>query len=170
MRASALSILALCGALAVPGALHANGTGLAEPVRLGQTTLRFLGLKVYTATLHTQGARQFSWNHPLSLRLDYARAFSAEELIQGTRAELRRIEGARGDQPQLVAKLAACFRSVGQGDSYVAIADRADQLEMRLNGQPTCRVSYPDVRKRFLGIWLSPNSRFSRLSAQLRGD
>jgi len=170
MRVDLRAVLALILSLSAPAMGLANSTGLGAPVPLGQATLRFLGFEVYTATLHTEGADQFDWAQPLSLRLDYARGFSAEELLQGTRKELQRIEGARSDQPQLLQKLAGCFRAVDDGDHYVAVSTAPDTVEMRLNGARTCRVSHPDLRKRFLGIWLSPNSRSARLSAQLRGD
>lgn len=145
-------------------------TGLAQPVQLGQATLRFLGLEVYTATLNTEGAGPFSWERPLSLRLDYARGFTAAELLEGTESELIRVEGNRPDQPEVLAKLAPCFHDVAAGDHYVAYAPGADQVEMRLNGRVTCTVTHPDLRRRFLGIWLSPESRSARLSAQLRGE
>ena len=159
--------LACLMALAAPAGAE---TGLAQPVQLGQATLRFLGFDIYTATLHGEGGGAFSWDRPLSLRLDYARGFTAEELLEGTQSELTRIEGARPDQPEVLAKLAPCFRDVAAGDYYVAYAPSADQVEMRLNGAATCTVTHPDLRKRFLGIWLSPQSRSARLSAQLRGE
>jgi len=170
MRVDLRAVLALVLTLGTPAVSHANTTGLGAPVPLGQATLRFFGFEVYTATLHTEGADQFDWDRPLSLRLDYARGFSAEDLLQGTRKELERIEGTRSDQPQMLKKLATCFRAVGDGDHYVAVSTAPDTVEMRLNGARTCRVSHPDLRKRFLGIWLSPNSRSARLSAQLRGE
>jgi hypothetical protein len=164
-----LSLLAALS-LAPPLLASSSATGLKAPVQLGQATLRFLGFEVYTATLHTEGAERFGWDQPLSLRLDYARSFSNQELLQGTRKELQRIEGTQPDLPEMLQKLATCYRPVQQGDSYVAIATDPDTVEMRLNGQRTCRVSHPDLRRRFLGIWLSPNSRSARLSAQLRGE
>ncbi len=145
-------------------------SGLSQPVQLGQATLRILGFDIYTATLNTEGAGPFSWERPLSLRLDYARGFTAAELIEGTESELIRVEGSRPDQPEVLAKLAPCFHDVAAGDHYVAYAPRADQVEMRLNGRVTCTVTHPDLRRRFLGIWLSPESRSARLSAQLRGE
>lgn len=156
--------------LATPLAANPVSTGLRAPVELGKATLRFLGFEIYTATLHIEGARRFDWNQPLSLRIDYARGFSDAELLEGTEKELQRIEGARSDQPQMLQKLASCFRDVNSGDSYVAVSPAANVIDMRLNGQRTCRISHPDLRKRFLGIWLSPNSRSARLSAQLRGE
>ncbi len=164
-----LSMLAALS-LAAPLFASPSPTGLKAPVQLGQATLRFLGFEIYTATLHTEGAERFSWDQPLSLRLDYARGFSDQELLQGTEKELQRIEGTQPDQAVMLQKLATCFRPVAAGDNYVAIATAPNTVEMRLNGQRICRVSHPDLRRRFLGIWLSPNSRSARLSAQLRGE
>lgn len=165
-RSCAALALALC-LVAGPGLAE---TGLKAPVPLGQATLRFLGFEVYTATLHTEGAAEFSWAQPLSLRLTYARGFTATELLHSTEAELQRIEGRQPDQPQMLQKLAGCFRDVAEGDDYLAISPTPDTLEMRLNGTRTCSLRHADLRKRFLGIWLSPESRSARLSAQLRGE
>lgn len=145
-------------------------TGLGAPVQLGQATLRFLGFDIYTATLHTEGRPAFDWDQKLSLRIDYARGFTTEELLRGTETELQRIEGEQPDQPQMLDKLATCFRDVAAGDNFVALSPTADTVTLFLNGQQTCSIAHPDLRRRFLGIWLSPNSRSDRLSAQLRGE
>ena len=155
-------------ALWVPAA-QAQETGLATPVKLGEATLRVLGQTVYSATLHTEGPRQFNWSQPLSLRIDYDYSFTAAQLVKATGREIERIEGPRADQATLMQKLAPCFRDVGPGDSFMAISKSANQVELRLNGKQTCNVTHPELRQRFLGIWLSPNSRSPRLSRQLRG-
>ena len=163
-----IKLASLLLALWVPAA-QAKDTGLAAPVKLGEATLRVLGKTLYSATLHTEGSAQFSWSQPLSLRLDYAYGFTATQLVKATGREIERIEGQRPDQAALLAKLAPCFRDVGPGDSFVALSTASDKVALRLNGQQTCAVTYPRLRQRFLGIWLSPDSRSPRLSRQLRG-
>ncbi len=167
-----IKVLTLVMALWVPAAQAQDtelNTGLATPVKLGEAPVRFLGRTVYAATLYTEGSEQFSWSQPLSLRLDYAYGFTAAQLVKATGREIARIEGPRPDQADLLAKLTPCFRDVGPGDSYVAVATTADQLSLRLSGQKTCDVTHQDVRRRFLNIWLSPDSQFPRLSNKLRG-
>lgn len=163
-----IKLASLLLALWAPSA-QAQNTGLAAPVKLGEASLRILGQTVYSATLHTEGPRQFNWSQPLSLRLDYVYGFTAAQLVKATGREMERIEGPRPDQAGLLAKLTPCFRDVGPGDSFVAVSTTADQLSLRLNGQQTCNVTHPDLRQRFLGIWLSPDSRYPRLSRKLRG-
>lgn len=177
LAALPFAIVVGAGSLGLPtgearadGATKAAETGLSQPVKLGEATLRFLGLQIYSATLHTQGTEQFDWGRPLSLRLDYARGFTAQELLAGTEKEITRIEGTRPDQAEIFAKLATCFEDVEKGDAYVALAPTPDRVTLRLNGRQTCDISHAGLRKRFLGIWLSPNSRSARLSSQLRGE
>lgn len=164
-----IKLAALLLALWVPAA-QAQDTGLSAPVKLGEATLRVLGQTIYNATLFTEGTAGFSWAQPLSLRLDYDYGFTAEQLLRGTGKELQRIEGQRADQSALLQKLAPCFQNVAPGDSYVALSPSSNRVTLRRNGKPTCDVTHPDLRKRFLGIWLSPNSRSARLSRQLRGE
>lgn len=149
---------------------RAGDTGLSQPVKLGEATLRFLGMQIYSATLHTEGADRFDWDQPLSLRLDYARSFTAQELLAGTEKEITRIEGPRPDQTELFGKLASCFEDVEKGDTYVALSPAPNRVALWLNGRETCDISHEALRKRFLGIWLSPDSRSARLSSQLRGE
>ncbi len=159
-------------AMLLPGAASANlrTFGLVQPVELGTVTLRWLGLVVYRARLHTDGARRFDWGSPLALEIEYFRSIDREDLIQSTRSEIMRIEGTQPDLDTLVGKLGSCFRNVGKGDVFTAVSTRPDRMELYLNGERTCNIRHSDVRKRFLGIWLSEKSRSARLSAELRGE
>lgn len=167
LRSSVFSVvlLALCGpALANPGTI-----GLPNPVLVGQATVGALGLVAYEGRLYTEGGAPFGWSVPVALELQYRRRFSAAQILKATETELRRVEGAVSDQPRLLERLAACFRDVGPGDSYVAVGARPDELRFVLNGREVCRASHPDIRRRFLSIWLSDKARFPSLSRKLRG-
>lgn len=144
--------------------------GLSAPTKLGEVTFRWLGLPLYDASLFLEGEQQFDWNTPLALRLSYRRAFSKDQLMRATAAEIERLEGQRPDQAQFLQKLDQCFRDVGAGDSFIASSPSRNQVALYLNGRRTCSVRHPDARKRFLNIWLSDNSRAARLSRELRGQ
>ncbi|APG46195.1 chalcone isomerase family protein [Phaeobacter porticola] len=162
-----LSLGLLLAIAAVPA--RAN-IGLNAPTKLGEVTFRWFGLPLYDASLYAEGQSRFDWQTPMALRLKYRRGFSKLQLMKATASELARIEGPRADQDQLIAKLDRCFQDVAAGDSFVATARAPDQVALYLNGRQTCDVRHPQARKRFLNIWLSPDSRAARLSSRLRGE
>lgn len=142
---------------------------LGEARPLGQGVYRWLGLPLYEATLFAPGGARFNWQSPLALQLVYARSLRGEVLRDATLSELGRIEGARRDHGDIKAKLGSCFRDVGGGDRYVAVATSADTLTFWLNGRKTCELVHKGAKKRILGIWLSEKSRSARLARRLRG-
>ncbi|WP_192965656.1 chalcone isomerase family protein [Phycobacter azelaicus] len=169
---TSLIAIATAATLLGPAAASANlrTYGLMQPVELGTATLRWLGIAVYRARLHTDGANSFDWSRPLALEIEYFRSIDREDLTESTRSEIERIEGAKADLDTLIGKLGTCFRNVGKGDVFTAVSVTPDSMALYLNGERTCNIRHAGVRKRFLGIWLSENSRCARLSAELRGE
>lgn len=172
MPRAAVLLLSLLPALPLaaetaPSEVHAH---LGAPQPLGRAEYRFLGARLYEATLFTAGTPRFDWNAPLALQLVYARSLSGQTLVDATMAELDRIEGAAPDHAEIREKLMACFRDVGDGDRYVAVAEDADTVDFWLNGRKTCGLAHAEAKRRLLGIWLSAESRSERLARQLRGE
>ena len=143
--------------------------GLADPVVIGEASLGVIGITAYDARLYTPNGAPFDWASPMALELDYKRGFSAQDLLRGTETEIRRIEGDTNDIPTVISLLSTCFYAVEDGDNYIAVGNSTDQIDLWRNGTQTCTVTYPDIRKRFLSIWLSDDSRFTSLSRKLRG-
>ena len=144
--------------------------GLPNAQPLGSASFRWLGVTFYDATLYTQENRQFSWQNPMALELRYRKGVSGQKLAGSAVIEIRRLEGKPADFSQFMSKLQSCFRDVRKGDRYVAVSPTVNRIQMSLNGKRTCTVDHPDVRQRFLGIWLSPNSRMPSLSQRLSGE
>lgn len=141
-----------------------------DPGAIGQVVFRWLGVPLYEATLFTPSRRAFDWSTPLALQLVYARDISGKALIDATLSELRRIEGRQADHREIGAKLGRCFRDVRDGDSYVAIAGAPDRIGFWLNGTRVCEFRHAGAKQRILGIWLSDDSRSTRLARRLRGE
>lgn len=144
--------------------------GLTNPVVIGEASLGLIGITAYDARLFTSNGVPFDWAVPMALELDYKRGFSADDLLRGTEAEMRRTMGDSADMQSVIALLDDCFLAVDNGDSYLAVSLSPDQIDLWRNDIQTCSVTYPDIRKRFLSIWLSDQSRFAALSRKLRGQ
>lgn len=147
--------------------LNAGAIGIDAPKRLGQASFSFLGAKLYSATLYCD-RESFAWDADISLELVYSRSIKKSALIKATMIELKRMEGTRGDQSAIAQQLETCFANVGKGDSFVATATQNNQVRLYLNGSQSCTLKADNIKKRFLGIWLSDNSRSPALSKQLR--
>lgn len=168
-RLLALTLTALLLNPASPAA-GSSVAGLSQPQKLGAATMRWLGLPIYDATLYTQGSQRFSWSQPIALELRYLRAFPASQLTKSTLDELQRIEGPQSDHAALIAKLGKCFRNVSKGDRLTAYSSASSKVSFSFNGGAPCTVSHKGVRERFLGIWLSENSRSAKLTRRLKGQ
>lgn len=153
-----------------PPAAGSSVAGLTQPQKLGEATMRWLGLPIYDAALYTEGAARFSWSQPLALELRYLRSFPASQLTKSTLDELQRIEGAQGDHAAMIVKLGECFKDVRKGDRLTAYSSASSKISFSFNGGAPCTVSHKGVRERFLGIWLSGNSRSAKLTRRLKGQ
>lgn len=172
MHNMAALLVALC--LLVPGSVQARAdlvaAGISEAQNLGRVTVRWFGLPLYDAALYTERGARFSWQAPMALELAYRREISGESLVSATQNELERIEGPRRDHPAIVEKLSPCLRDVGPGDRFLAVARDVDRVDFWFNGRRICEVRHENLRKRFLGIWLSDDARSVALSRRLRGQ
>ena len=144
-----------------------SASGLQER---GSVRTKILGFSLYDATLYTPEGQQLEWEGPFELHLTYLRNFSGRQLTNATLDELERMEGSRPDQTSLVDKLGRCFPDVRPGDTIRARAESPNQVTLTWNGTSPCSVYHRDATRRFLGIWLSDNSRNPRQSALLRGE
>lgn len=167
-------ILALATAFAwsqpITASTDLERAGLRDPVQLGAATIRWLGAPIYDARLFIGGGGAFRWQGPMALQLEYRRSFKGEQLLEATMQELRRIEGGRTDHAALRRDLQGCYRDVRQGDAVTAVSTGRDDLALWMNDRRLCQVRASDIQQRFLGIWLSPQSRIARLGPQLRGQ
>ena len=156
-----------------PGAASTTNVSLqgssAALEKVGSVQVRFFGFRLFEAALFTEDGEAFAWNDPFALRLTYDRGFDRDTLLTASIDEMERLEGPRQDHVEIRAKLEACYRTVRQADSFLAVPESRDTLRFYLNGQRTCRIQHSGIRDRLLGIWLSDNARDARMSRQLRG-
>lgn len=144
-------------------------TFITAPERIGSAELRWLGIKLYRADLYTENGEGFDWKRPFRLDLTYEREFSGSALVKATLFEMERVEGKSSDHDEIGEKLGDCFRDVQSLDTYSAVALDQNSVGFFLNSDQTCTLVHDDIRARFLGIWLSDNSRELAASKALRG-
>ncbi len=168
-----LTFAATTALLAVSAHANSGATGIERfvesPQRLGASDVRWFGMKIYSAVLHTERGSNFDWERPFSLSLTYNTAIKKDGLVKATLSELERIEGRRGDHDVIGRKLDICFRTVDKSDVFAAIAQDQNSIRFLHNGTQTCVLKHKGIRERFLGIWLSDAAREIAASRALRG-
>ncbi|SLN71901.1 hypothetical protein ROA7450_03975 [Roseovarius albus] len=163
----------LRGVLAL-GFIVAAGVASATPVDnilpdaepRGQATFRFLGLPIYHARLFTANAAPLSWQNDFAIELTYKREIAQKELVGSTLQEFDRL----GSPLPLRDNLMRCFYDVNKGDRYLAVSDGPDRIRFWRNGKRTCTLAYPDIKKRFMSIFVGDNTRSQSFTRRLVGQ
>lgn len=132
----------------------------------GSATFRYLGLPIYDAKLYTPGGAPFSWNEDIGLQLTYRRNIKKKVLIESTLEEMARAGRSAPVQDQLET----CFRAVTKGDRFQAVSDGPDAVEFWLNGQQTCTLTYPGIKRSFMSVFLGDMTRSASFTKKLKGQ
>jgi hypothetical protein len=132
----------------------------------GEASFRFLGFPLYRARLFTPSGAALDWGQDMALELTYQRPLSQYDLVEGTLREFKRL----GAPLPLRAQLNRCFRPVAKGDRYTAISKGPNRLDFWRNDTKTCSLKHPNIKQRFMAIFLGKNTRSARFTRRLRGD
>lgn len=141
----------------------------AEMEHVGSSSVGFLFWDAFDANLWAPEGR-FSWERPAALSLTYRTDFSKRKLTDSTIKEMKRIAGWKPERlADFRANIAPCMSDVVAGDRFTAASPTPDRIVLYLNGEQRCDLTEPGLRRAYLGIWLSQNSRFPDESRKLMG-
>lgn len=157
----------LLAGLLLASQAHATPIQNLDPV--GSATLKVLFWTIYDSRLYTPDG-QFDGIEPgLALELDYRRDIKAEELIQRTREEWRKLGLSHAEQSAWLERLATLWPDIREGDEL--ILEVGDSLNSRFyfNGELIGELADADFTEQFLSIWLSERSSYPKLRNQLVG-
>lgn len=138
---------------------------------LGDGELRWLGLRIYHATLWSE-QRPFQPERSFALQLRYYRSISRQRLVQTSLDEIRRLNGEVIDAAALAQwdqSLSRAFVDVKDGDELIGVY--APGHGMRFYNRQRLLADIPDVRlaRAFFGIWLDEHTRDQNLRRKLLG-
>lgn len=165
---SAVLSLALLAAPAwaqLPAVLEAREPALAAR---GTGAMRWLGLKLYDATLYTEAGAPFSWERPFALKLSYARDVDGAAIAQVSRDEMDRFGQSEAERARWYARMSRLFPDVRRGDAIVGLMDGAGAAFWH-NGRYLGRIDETAFARRFFSIWLDGTTREPRLREALLG-
>jgi hypothetical protein len=155
----------------------ARGPTALSPV--GHGTLRFLGLRIYEASLFAAAnatgelrSAPPSWvfSQPFALHIQYARSISLEQLAERS---IKEMEGlglvSESSREQWRAHLFKSFRSVNAGDRITGVFWPNRGASFYLNGFLVNEVADPQFAEAFFRIWLDPKTSEPALRRALLG-
>ncbi len=177
-RAERLSLAALLAAiLAGPALANTGGPGASTPAaatalpaagghpqlggsRLqGEATLRFFGMRVYSARLWTLPDFRSDrlGEQPLVLELDYLRDLKGSAIAERSLQEMRRVGSFSEAQGQRwLEQMQRIFPDVKAGDRLTGQLLPGQGAAFWHNSRPAGRVPEAEFAALFFGIWLSP--------------
>ncbi len=132
----------------------------------GVATFRYVGFPLYEARLFTQSGAPLDWNKDFGLELKYMRNLTEYDLVEGTMRELK----PTGAALPLRGQLEQCFDDVRKGDRYFAVSKGQDQIGFWHNGKRVCTLSHPQIKTRFMAIFLGENTRSKSFTRKLKGE
>ncbi|MFC5077238.1 hypothetical protein VTH8203_00707 [Vibrio thalassae] len=144
---------------------------------VGEAQLSWLFFDVYRSQLLApQGIYQVSDDvspHPIALRIQYQRDISRQQLLDATLDQWEKMGVDKSTRNQWIAKLYDIFPSVSDGQQLIYVSDgKTGKFYYLTEQKPLQMIGTVDdksLNDGFLGIWLSPNSQYPKLRAQLIG-
>lgn len=161
-------LLLIAATLLVPLSAQASTVKSALPGAelRGAATFRYVGFPLYEAQLFTKSGAPLDWNKDFGLELKYMRNLTEYDLVEGTMRELKRTGAAL----PLRGQLEQCFDDVRKGDRYFAVSKGQDQIGFWHNGKRVCTLSHPQIKTRFMAIFLGENTRSKSFTRKLKGE
>jgi len=132
----------------------------------GVATFRYVGFPLYEARLFTKSGAPLDWSKDFGLELKYLRNLSEYDLVESTMRELKRT----GVALPLRRQLKQCYNDVRKGDRYVAVSKGQNQIEFWHNGERVCMLRHPQIKTRFMAVFLGENTRSKSFTRKLKGE
>lgn len=172
LRNSALStqlktVLAAAWLLAA-SALHGSPLpNLPDFVAVGSGTMRFLGMRIYDATLWSPSG-VWSADQPYALQLVYARSFDGADIARRSVEEMR---GQRAYPATTLTRweqqMRALFPDVKKGDRLIGVRQPGAGATFYSGTRKLGQIDDEAFADAFFGIWLHPATSAPDLRAQL---
>jgi len=138
---------------------------------LGSGDLRWLGFKVYRASLWSPDVSDWQESGRFALVIRYERSIPSARLVQASLDEMRRLDMADEAQLQRWAPiLQRAFPDVAAGDRITGVNRPGEGVAFYFGDELTEVVPDPAFAQAFFAIWLDERTREPRLRASLMGE
>ncbi len=156
-------------------AIVADAIGALQPVGTGQ--LRWMGLRIYEATLWTPDGEYNEGSGPFALAIRYQRDIPSNRLVRTTMEEMERLDVGGPSVDEWERRLSEIFPDVKPGDRIVGVAlpDQGTRFVLErgseTNGAAEVIGQIDDAAftSAFFAIWLNKDTRLPGLRRELVG-
>ncbi|MQA22603.1 chalcone isomerase family protein [Rugamonas rivuli] len=138
---------------------------------LGEGELRWLGFRIYRATLWAE-QRPFQPERAFALQLHYYRSISRQRLVQTSLDEIQRLNGAAIDAVTLAQwdkSLNRAFTDVAPGEELTGVYVPGHGMRFYNQQRLLADIDDPQLARAFFGIWLDERTRDQDLRRKLMG-
>lgn len=140
-----------------------------EKYLVGYATLRYFGFTVYDIALWSEKL-PFSYDNPFAITISYKLPFSSEDLSERSIEEMRRNYVVTKLEENFYNKqMLRVFRDIKRGDSKTAVFFPGQGLSMYHNSEFSGTVEDIIFARRFVDIWLHPNSSYPKVTNKILG-
>lgn len=146
---------------------HAIDSVIKSETAYGQGKLSKLFIKVYDASLWTD-AEVWSENSVYALALQYDLSIDGADLAERSIEEMQHVSPYPKEKDEAFkAQLLKVFPNVKKGDVITALFDPKKGATFYHNDKLSGSIKDLDLAKRFMAIWLSPDTSEPKLRAAL---
>lgn len=153
--------------------LLASLTTYASPVSdlqlIGQAKLRVWFWDVYESALYSPNGVYQAGSYPQALEIKYLRDIAAADLIDATREQWQRLTLWSEQSQQWLDALSDIWPDIRRGDTLVIKVDQQHISHFYHNGDLIGQINETAFADSFLSIWLSEDTEYPKLRAQLIG-
>lgn len=159
-------------------ALVLNGGIMASPStgpidgfqKVGEAKLEVLFWDIYNSQLYTQSGSFQEDELPVALKIEYLRDIKAEDLIDRTAKEWRKLGYEKADYTPWLESVRTMWPDISEGDELLLVVNETGSSTFYFNGESIGDI--PDVQfgPSFLAIWLDEKCSFPKLRKQLIGE
>ena len=146
---------------------------MADPLidlkKVGEAKLKVLFWDVYNSTLYNQTGEYLEDQFPQALKIDYLRDIDAEDLIERTQDEWKKLRIEQVTYKQWIPLLSDILPDIKKGDTLLLSVNKNLKSEFFFNGQSIGKISDSNFGKSFLRIWLDVNCSYPKVRNQLIG-
>ena len=160
--------------LAVLCTLVLSGVSMANPLnekkKVGEAKLKVLFWDVYNSSLYSKTGEYQAEQFPQALKIYYLRDIDAEDLIERTQDEWKKLGIKQVIFSQWIPLLANIFPDIKKGDTLLLTVSENQQSEFFFNGKLIGKITDQTFGKNFLRIWLDKNCSYPNVRYKLIGS
>ncbi|RLV61618.1 hypothetical protein D5018_00425 [Parashewanella curva] len=137
--------------------------------KLGNASLSVLFWDIYKSTLYTSEAEKPSSASKVLFEIQYQREIGSQDLVEQTMAQWQHLKLSPAEYKNYLPELRSIWPSVKKGDTLALLVSN-NSSSFYLNQSCIGTINDPHFGKRFLDIWLSPNTSEPKLRKRLLGE